>query len=194
MLGGLMSRWLQWVFRFRGVLAACPLIVAAVTFRMETERHRLLWSAALALVGLGIALRTWAQQHLHHRLSVPLQLTRTGPYALIRNPLYVGNTLICVGATFASELLWMVPVAFLWCLVLYALVVRYEESVLLARYGDDYRRFADLVPRWIPRKLTWRNAAFVNEYLWPSLRVEMRSLLVLVPFAAKELYSHWLGH
>ena len=188
-----MSRLLQWIFRFRGPLAACPLIIAAVTFRMETEREGLLWSVALVLVGLGIALRTWAQQHLHHRLRLPLQLTRTGPYALIRNPLYVGNTLICVGATFTSELLWMVPLMLAWCVTLYTLVVRYEESVLWARYGEEYRSYAASVSRWIPRKLS-RNLALVNEYWRPSLLLELRSLLVLLPFVVKELLSPWLEH
>lgn len=182
-----------WAFRFRGVLAAVPLIIAAVTFRWETERDVLLWSVALTLVGLGTALRTWAQQHLHHRLRITLQLTRTGPYALIRNPLYVGNTLICVGATFASELLWMVPVTLLWCLVLYSVVVRYEESVLQANYGDEYRSYVASVPRWIPRRLS-ANRAFINQHLGRSLLVEARSLLILVPFVAKELISPWLEH
>jgi len=182
-----------WVFRFRGALAAVPLVVAAVTFRWETERDVLMWSVALTLVGLGMVLRTWAQQHLHHRLRVPLQLTQTGPYSLIRNPLYIGNTLICVGATFAAELLWMVPVTLAWCLVLYSVVVRYEESVLRANYGRDYQSYAASVPRWTPRRLS-ANLAFINEHLLRSILVEARSLLILAPFVVKELVSPWLEH
>jgi len=182
-----------WVFRFRGPLAAVPLVIAAVTFRWETERDVLMWSVALSLLAVGMALRTWAQQHLHHRLRVPLRLTRTGPYALIRSPLYVGNTLICVGATFASELLWMVPVTLAWCLLLYSVTVRYEESVLRANYGDYYRRYAASVPRWIPRRPS-TNLAFINGHLHGALLVEARSLLILLPFVAKELLSPWLEH
>ncbi len=182
-----------WAFRFRGALAAVPLVVAAVTFRWETERDVLMWSVALTLVALGMALRTWAQQHLHHRLGIPLRLTRTGPYSLIRNPLYVGNTLICVGATFASELLWMVPVTLAWCLVLYSVVVRYEESVLRANYGGGYQSYAASVPRWIPRRLS-ANLAFINGHLRGALLVEARSLLVLAPFVLKKFLSPWLEH
>ncbi len=70
-----------------------------------------------------------------------------GPYSFVRNPVYVRNILICTGATMTSEILWFVPVVFLYCLGIYSLAVRYEETHLLDKYGESYRRYMEEIPR-----------------------------------------------
>jgi protein-S-isoprenylcysteine O-methyltransferase Ste14 len=51
----------------------------------------------------------WAQKHLGYRLKITQSVPTAGPYALLRNPIYIGNTLVILGAVVMSEVLWMVP-------------------------------------------------------------------------------------
>ena len=136
---------------------------------------------------LGTFVRLWAQQHLHYRLDIRKQLTETGPYRLLRNPIYVGNTLMCLGAVAASELLWLMPVTLLWCAALYTLVVQDEEAHLLEKYGRPYRAYLLRVPRWLPRVFHLESLGLVNRHFVKSLVSELHCLLVLLPFVIKEM-------
>ena len=77
-------------------------------------------------------------------------LVTTGPYRLIRNPLYLGGSLIYLG------MLIMIPSLFLAILGLIGLPIIYigiarEEKGLERRFGEDYRRYKQGVPGWVPR-------------------------------------------
>jgi len=139
-------------------------------------------------------LRIWAQQHLHYRLKLRKSLTTTGPYAFIRNPIYVGNMLMCLGAIITSEVLWLVPIILFCCFSIYSLVVHYEEEHLLEKYGGPYQRYLSEVPRWFPRVIRCRNLGLINRYFLISVVAEIHCPLLLVPYALKELVSPWLGH
>lgn len=185
----------RWVFRMRSFLLSPPLVFAAFWFRFETENALLVWPLAVFILLAGMAIRIWAKQHLHYSLrkSRPRQLTDTGPYKFVRNPLYVGNILIGVGATVASKLLWLAPVTLLWWIAVYSLVVRYEESHLLQQHGEAYRNYMSEVPRWFPRTISFRNAQLVNGFFGKSVLAESRCLFALLPFVLKEIISLSLG-
>jgi Phospholipid methyltransferase len=131
--------------------------------------------------------------HLHYRLSVRKTLTTTGPYTYIRNPIYVGNTIMLLGLTVLSELLWFFPVMFLWCMVVYTFVVRREEAHLAGKYGQPYAEFLKSIPRWIPRARSTRKRGGIwpqgKSFFWPSVAVELHCLLWLVPLAGKEMFA-----
>ena len=189
------TSWLRWFFRHRGVLVTPPLVFSLVYFRGEVEAPRLCWPLGIGVVLLGMALRIWAQQHLHHRLRLPMQFTTTGPYQFVRNPLYIGNILIYLGAIVTSKLAWMVPLTLLWSLGIYFLVVRYEEAHLLEQYGEAYRRYLREVPRWFPRALEFNNnMGFVTRFFWGSVAAEIHCLLILFPYLLKEVLSRYVHH
>ena len=165
----------KWISRHRGMLVSPPLVVALVTFADEIEVDRLVWPLGSAISLGGVALRLWAQQHLHYRLKIAKHLTTTGPYAFVCNPIYIGNTLICLGVTVVSELIWLVPLTLIWCLGVYSWVIRHEEGYLLNRYGQGYRRFLPY------------NTAGAN--LWSVG-------FVLLGYSLREswrLVEHWMG-
>jgi len=185
---------IRMAYRLRGVLIGLPYIFAAFSFAYETDIPWLTWPLGISIVLLGMALRVWSQQHLHYRLKVKKILTTIGPYSIIRNPIYVGNMVLCLGAMITSKLLWLVPIALFYCFIIYSLVVRYEERHLLEKFGEDYQRFLSEVPRWIPRferikELGLTDLGLRNEYLGRSIFAEVQCLLVLLPYIVKEFVS-----
>jgi len=77
-------------------------------------------------------------------------LVTAGPYARVRNPMYLG-TLAGVLAFAGMSGLWyaVLAVAAMLCLV-YGGAVLHEEAFLSARFGDEYRRYREAVPRFLP--------------------------------------------
>ena len=181
------------VYRLRGPLMVPPALFMILSFYGEVEHRLVIWPLGMGFFGLGLGLRIWAQMHLHYRLRVHKVLTTTGPYAYIRNPIYLANTLLLVGLTVLSELLWFVPVMVLWAAGVYTLVIRHEEKHLLEKYGDAYAAYLRTRPRWIPRGI--RAIASVGaapqkaSFLAPSIVAELHCLLWLIPVVMKEVFS-----
>lgn len=109
----------------------------------------------LAVVLAGLGLRFWCVSHIgtisRTRAARLGPLMTAGPYALVRNPLYVGNFLIWTGFALASGLLWMVPVAWAIFALQYTAISRFEEAALIEHFGPAYLAYMETVPRWSPR-------------------------------------------
>ena len=100
------------------------------------------------------SLRLWAVHHIgvisrtrSERLG---PLIATGPFAHVRNPLYLGNIALWLGFTLSAGLAWLAPVVLILLCLEYHAIVRWEEGLLAARLGDSYRAYLTRVPRWIP--------------------------------------------
>lgn len=76
-------------------------------------------------------------------------LVTTGPYALSRNPIYLGNTLIMIGAGLASGIAWFLLLALVAAFATQKLAIEREERHLDARFGKRWRDYAKKVRRWI---------------------------------------------
>jgi protein-S-isoprenylcysteine O-methyltransferase Ste14 len=77
-------------------------------------------------------------------------LVTAGPYARVRNPMYLG-TLTGVLAFAVMSGLWYAVLAVAAMLgLVYAGAVLHEEAFLSARFGDEYRRYREAVPRFLP--------------------------------------------
>ncbi len=181
------------MFKQRGKLLVLPLIAVLLVRYHETENDFVVFGLGSAIFAVGLVLRVWAQMHLHFRLRTAMQLTLTGPYAYIRNPVYVGNVFMACGLCVGSELLWCAPLVLLWCAVFYTYVVRYEEASLREKYGTEYVEYLERVPRWFPKL---RRAEPIGEgsalaFLVPSLCIECLTLLYWVPVVLKEVLPRW---
>ncbi|MBI3452572.1 MAG: isoprenylcysteine carboxylmethyltransferase family protein [Rhodospirillales bacterium] len=139
--------------------AGTPL--AAALAGPETVRF---WLAVI--VGApGLALMGWTIRdfaRIGHGTPAPWQpptrLVVAGVYRYVRNPMITGVCLVLAAETL---LLTSIPLAS-WLVVFMAANTIYvpasEEPGLEARFGDDYRRYAAHVPRWIPRRTPWTGA------------------------------------
>jgi hypothetical protein len=93
-----------------------------------------------------------------------------------------------VAAVILAELYWLAPFMFVYCMAVYTVVVRFEESHLLGKYGQTYADYISKTPRWIPNFHIIKSAAAVDtkRFFVPSLLAEAPSLLLLLPFIIKE--------
>ena len=98
---------------------------------------------------LAIVIRLWSSTHISGRKSKTL--VTTGPYALCRNPQYVGTLLIAISQILFLKS-WPFALACVVPIVLYALgVVRAEEQLLRQRFGTAYADYCQRVSRWSPQ-------------------------------------------
>jgi protein-S-isoprenylcysteine O-methyltransferase Ste14 len=106
------------------------------------------------IVAIGEAIRLWAVHHIgaisRTRSDRLGPLVSSGPFALIRNPLYVGNILLWTGFAVSAQLVWLAPIIVVLLTLEYHAIVRWEEGLLAQRIGEPYSQYAARVPRWLP--------------------------------------------
>jgi len=111
---GPLERIGAWAFAQRSWIPV-PLALLLITVRWHWLRSGWLLAAGLAMVISGLGIRCWAVRHIgtisRTRSARLGPMMSRGPFALVRNPLYVGNFLMWIGFAVSSGLLWMVPVA-----------------------------------------------------------------------------------
>ena len=78
-------------------------------------------------------------------------LNTQGPYAYVRNPLYLGNLGICAGLLLVANAAWAYAIGLSFFFVQYFFIVRAEENFLRQKYGARFEEYASKVPRWLPR-------------------------------------------
>lgn len=81
------------------------------------------------------------------------QLATSGPYSLVRHPLYTGNLLIIIGFTFACGQWWALLVAGAFWWFYYPVTITYEDRKLHGIFGDDWAQWSQTVPAVVPRSL-----------------------------------------
>ncbi len=145
-----------WLFRHRTSL---PLPVAAAILTLRTGQappSTALVTTGVAVTALGELLRLWGVHHIgvisRTRSDRLGPLVASGPFARLRNPLYVGNIALWVGFALTARLVWLAPAIVLLLGLEYHAIVRWEERLLESRLGEVYRAYAARVPRWIPRR------------------------------------------
>ena len=117
----------------------------------------LFWTGA-ALVACGLAFAIHARRFLGRNWSgiVTLkrdhELVRSGPYRWVRHPIYTG-LLLALGGTAVALDEWRGLVAVPIAAYAFWRKLRVEESWMIERFGDAYRRFQAEVPMLIPNPL-----------------------------------------
>lgn len=74
-----------------------------------------------------------------------------GTYGIVRNPLYVGNFFITLGVAVYGGHVWFVLMTVVLFSIQYWAIVSYEETLLEERFGDEFRKYRETVPAWIPK-------------------------------------------
>lgn len=80
----------------------------------------------------------------------PDALVTTGPYALTRNPMYLGHLLFLASLTAATRSPLALAYAS-WSVAWFDHRAADDEARLTTRFGEEYRRYCEQVPRWVGR-------------------------------------------
>src|ERR1019366_2097062 len=103
---------------------------------------------------LGELIRFWGVHHIgvisRTRSDRLGPLIDSGPFAIVRNPLYIGNIMLWVGFALTAGLPWLAPVILVVLAAEYHAIVRWEETLLQSRLGEAYLDYTRRVNRWLP--------------------------------------------
>jgi len=130
--------------RIRVVLA----VVVILLIRLHAFRghgiHTDPWRAGigLAVLASGLAFAIWARRHIGRNWGTPMtqkdepELVTSGPYHLVRHPIYSGILAAGVGTAVALSWFWLIAVALAGVYFLYSATV--EERFLTDRFPASY--------------------------------------------------------
>lgn len=157
--------------------------------------YRIVQSVSLLVIAVGVALRAWAAgcAGVHtrsSRIEAPTLVTG-GPFAHVRNPIYVGT--ICIGI--GMSMLIGDPLAFLFAVVafaiLYVAIIPAEEEFLRTQFGSTYRAYCASVPRLLPRLKRWEKC-FSPAFEWRATVGEVRIVLILATIYVALWFEEYL--
>ncbi len=148
-----MSKIASTVFKYRSYTPIPFLIV--MFFYENANVWSLIIGFLIALCGELIRLWgvSWAGSETRTTTVGGSHLIISGPFAFVRNPLYVGNILMYFGLGVMSYALfpYLQIVALLYFFIQYHLIVNEEEEYLRKTYGESYKNYVENVPRFFPR-------------------------------------------
>lgn len=117
------------------------------------------WLAAIAVMASGIAIYLytafWGFAFIGGGTPAPIAPTKIlvvrGLHHYVRNPMYIGVALIIAGHAWLFHS-WRIAIYLACVLVMvHFFVIFYEEPALKRQFGEEYERYRERVPRWIPK-------------------------------------------
>ncbi|MDI6606109.1 MAG: isoprenylcysteine carboxylmethyltransferase family protein, partial [Candidatus Omnitrophota bacterium] len=133
------------------------------------------------MILLGQLLRVSARGYKSEQSQNSRALVCTGPYMLVRNPMYLGILLIGSGVVLVL-FQWWVAVIFLSVFIArYLLLMLYEEKKLLALFPREYKEYMLKVPRIFPAfGMLRRQVSECLPFKFAWLKKEIASILAVV--------------
>jgi protein-S-isoprenylcysteine O-methyltransferase Ste14 len=135
-------------------------VVAVLLLRLGAFRgHRVntdpwLAGVGLALFALGLGFAVWARLHIGHNWGTPMtekaepELVTSGPYRLVRHPIYSGILVAGVGTAVAVSWMWLPVLALAGIYFIYSATV--EERYLAEQFPDDYPSYRRATKMLVP--------------------------------------------
>ena len=166
----------------------------AVPFFLLASPSRASLAAGVAVTAVGLALRGWSAGTIRKGET----LTTSGPYAFLRNPLYVGSFLVGAGLAVAGgSFLWLVLFLVFFAAV-YGPTMAAEADRLTEQFGQRYVEYSAHVPALIPRVTPFRGTGSESGagFTWGQYarNREWEALVgAAASYAALALKLAWLG-
>jgi protein-S-isoprenylcysteine O-methyltransferase Ste14 len=120
------------------------IMVAAFAWFSRPDARSLAWG--LPVSALGLVLRGWATGHVEKNI----RLAESGPYAYVRNPLYIGTLLVAAGFAIASRQWGLGALFGAVFLLIYLPAIELEEQHLRKLF-PEFAGYAERVPKLFPR-------------------------------------------
>src|SRR5581483_734659 len=137
------------------ILFVLLIVTTTPTLPLGSERlDHWMDGLGLAVALLGQSCRLLAVGSVHnirrrgdHKQIAAQSLIRTGVFARTRNPLYLGNLLICCGLVLIAHSYWWYVLVLPTCIGAYWAIVLAEEEFLSRHFGQEYEDYCRAVPR-----------------------------------------------
>ena len=146
------------VFKNRGALLTIPAAVLAAFGKPSAFSV----TVGLPLAIAGELLRCWAVGYSGattrgDEVTAPKLIT-AGPYAYVRNPLYVGNFITALGFAVAftgknslAQKIALIGGSLGTMAAVYATIIPHEEQFLSSQFGEEFDRYVERVPPIVPQ-------------------------------------------
>jgi protein-S-isoprenylcysteine O-methyltransferase Ste14 len=169
----------EYLFRHRSYLPllVTPLVVAALLDPQYAHPFfsgfsGSLWKTICILVSLsGFVVRCLVAGYVPRGTSgrntqtqVAESLNTRGLYSVVRNPLYLGNFLICLGLLLFIQVWWfaLASIAIFW--LFYERIIFTEEEFLRQKFGAAFVEWSMKTPVFVPKFSGWQKPALPYEW------------------------------
>lgn len=133
--------------RYNEVARQSLAVILILVYALTSNANPLAATIGLSAAMLGTVVRFYASGYIMKNR----ELAQSGPYALVRHPLYTGNILLVMGFSVANVSLWAIPLALAFFWFYYPTAIEYEDRKLHGIFGQAWRDWADRTPALIPR-------------------------------------------
>jgi protein-S-isoprenylcysteine O-methyltransferase Ste14 len=181
----------NFLFRYRNAIGPAVFVLALVTANPSDPIGRVDLGQLLAAAGSFIALAGGAlrvftigldyiERGGRNRQVYASKLVQGGVFDHCRNPLYLGNILICIGLALVAHS-WTFYLVVPFVLLAYSCIVVAEEAFLRDKFGAEYGAYCARVGRWWPRWSGWAQSLEGMQFNWGRVLVkEYNTALLLV--------------
>jgi protein-S-isoprenylcysteine O-methyltransferase Ste14 len=150
--------------------------------RQDSSLKILLDTLGILLVAFGFLLRIASRGYKSEHSKNSQNLVGEGPYTLMRNPMYLGTFLIGIGVSLVIFSWWVGLIFGFVFLLVYIPQIKKEEAILLKRFGDEYKRYCQITPRFFPNPIIFFKKGLRNYIFFkrPWIGREFPSLIGVI--------------
>lgn len=119
----------------------------------------------IAVGAIGLAVRAWVGGYVpdgtsgrNTRHQAAKTLNTSGPYSIVRHPLYLGNYFLWLGVALFTGSLVIIGLTTAWFAISYERIMAAEERFLANQFGQAFVDWARVTPAIVPRLSLWRTA------------------------------------
>ncbi len=181
----------QFFFKTRS-FTPVPMVIAILaipfSFSLWAPDTGSVWQVA-AVIAAGLLISVFGESIRFVSLAYSSGNTRTrevgasklfckGPYAHVRNPLYIGNFFITLGMIVMSWTWfpWLPLIGIVLFIIQYYFIIRLEEDTLIEVLGDEYVEYRKNVPRIIPQLKAYKGGREYEPDYSKSIKSEKNSI------------------
>ena len=172
------------LFKSRGY-TPIPFLLVALIFAVPVTQLIII---GLLMIIFGEYMRLWGVSYAgaatRTREAGAPQLVSNGPFAYVRNPLYIGNIFIYVGAIVLSGVWfpYLAIVVFLFFYFQYTFIISHEEDTLEELFKDSYIEYKKCVPRFFPKFSAYKDKSSVLPQVKKAFRSERSTFIAMGMF------------
>jgi protein-S-isoprenylcysteine O-methyltransferase Ste14 len=179
------DRIAAFVFRNRRFFSIAAFVVPMVLkFYLHGTTSLLLLIVGAIVAAVGIGFRVYSAGYLWGRhIVTEIEsdfLCTSGPFAYIRNPLYLGNFVVGIGLCISLNEWYAYGIFLLEFVYLYSVIIPYEERFLEEKFGNAYAQYKARTGTFLPKRKGHQS----GEKLLPNYRLgfasEVSYIIILV--------------